>query len=229
VAVEVKVAETWTLKQLEEALAKQLPTRGSTCFSDGLSPPSGTQFDRLHVGYLTRFHGKPQQSADHVPSIVAAGAGIHVNESERLVAHHFQDVGVATDEQPRLVPAEFPRGFPIIIARVPADMRHVGSDALAIPNEILGKLSPKFRTVNVSVHAPDWPERPEPIEHLDGTEVSRMPNLVTFGEVSKNGVVQKSVCVGEQPDSHSPAYAAPILDSYSKRSSDEMSLHRDDL
>src|ERR1017187_3812717 len=61
---------------------------------DGWSPPARTQFDCLHAGYLPAFHRKSQQGSDEVPSIVAAGAGIHVNEAERLVAHDFQDVGV---------------------------------------------------------------------------------------------------------------------------------------
>jgi hypothetical protein len=47
--------------------------------SGSLSPPARTQFDCLHAGYLSGFHGKSQQSADDVPSIVAAGAGVHVN------------------------------------------------------------------------------------------------------------------------------------------------------
>ena len=44
-----------------------------------MSPPARTQFDCLHAGYLPAIHGKSQQGSDEVPSIVAAGAGIHVN------------------------------------------------------------------------------------------------------------------------------------------------------
>ncbi len=65
---------------------------------DDLSPPARTQFDCLHAGYLPGFHGKSQQSADEVPSIVAAGTRIHVKESEGLAVHDFQDVGVVADE-----------------------------------------------------------------------------------------------------------------------------------
>jgi hypothetical protein len=36
-----------------------------------------------------------------------------------------------------------------------------------------------------------------------------VPDLVAFGEMTENSVVQKSVCVGEQTDSHSSAYAPP--------------------
>ncbi len=56
------------------------------------STPARSQFDCLDAGYLPAFHSKSQQSADDVPAIVAARAGIHVNEAERLVPHDFQDV-----------------------------------------------------------------------------------------------------------------------------------------
>jgi hypothetical protein len=42
--------------------------------ANGLSMPARTQFDCLHAAYLPGFHGKWQQSADEVPSVVAAGA-----------------------------------------------------------------------------------------------------------------------------------------------------------
>jgi hypothetical protein len=63
-----------------------------TPVAGGWSPPARAQFGCLHAGYLPGFHGKSQQSADDVPSIVPAGTRIHMNEFERLVAHDFQDV-----------------------------------------------------------------------------------------------------------------------------------------
>jgi len=113
-------------------------SEASTCFSGRLSPRARTKFDCLHAGYFPAFHGKSQQSADDVPSVVAAGAGIHVNESERLVAHDFQDVGVAAYEQTRPQPTDFLPGPAVVVAGIPADVRHVDVEALALPNEILG-------------------------------------------------------------------------------------------
>jgi hypothetical protein len=105
----------------------------STCFSDGLSPPARTQFDCLHAGYLPAFHCKSQQGSDDVPSIVAAGAGIHVNESERLVAHDFQDVGVTADEHARAQPTDFLSCPTVIVAGIAAEVRQVaGPSALTI-------------------------------------------------------------------------------------------------
>ena len=142
-----------------------------------------------------------------MPAMMATSAGIHVNEAQRLVAHDFQDVGMTADEETRPQPLNFLSCAPVVIAWIPSDVGHVDGDALAIPNEILGNFKTEFRTVNISVYAPDWLEGLELIQNLDCPEVARVPDLVAFGEMAEDSVVEKSVCVGEQTDSHSPAYA----------------------
>jgi hypothetical protein len=128
-----------------------------------LSPPARTEFDCLHAGYLPAFHGKSQQGSDDVPSIVAAGAD-SCERGRRLVAHDFQDVGVAADEQARPQPMNFLPCTPVVIAGIPADVGHVEVEALALPNEILRQIGAEFRPVNVPVNAPD---------RLEGSETSR--------------------------------------------------------
>ena len=155
-----------------------------------------------------------------MPSVVAASAGIHVNEAERLVAHDLQDVGVTADEQTRPQPLDFLPRTAVVIAGVSSDVGHVDCDALAIPNEVFGNFKTELRTVNISINTTDWLEGPEPGENVDRPEVARVPDLVALGEMPENSVVQKSVCVGEQTDSHSPAYA---------RSSDENEMRLCDL
>ncbi len=106
-------------------------------------------------------------------------------------------------------------------------MGHVNCDALAIPNEILRNFSAEFCAVNIPVNAPDWLEGLEPIQNLDRPEVARMPNLVAFGEMPGNRVVEKSVGVGEQPDSQFPAYARlQIFRQVPRRSSEEAKWDR---
>ena len=90
-------------------------------------------------------------------------------------------------------------------------MGHVDGDALAFPYQILLEVGAEFRPVNVPVNSAYRPEGPEPIQNLDRPEVARVPNIVAFGEMPENSIVQKSVCVGEQPDSHSSAYAPPNI------------------
>ena len=181
--------------------------RGSTfrASDDGLLSPTRTQLDCLHVGYLSGFHSKSQQGPDEVPSVVAAGAGIHVNQSERLVTHDFQNVRVAADEQARPQPTDFLPGPTVVIAGIPADMGHVDVEALAYPNEIFRQVIAERSAIDVAVNTTHGFECSEAIQHFARSEIARVPHLVAFGEVTEDSVIQKAVGVGQQPDSHSPS------------------------
>jgi hypothetical protein len=166
-----------------------------------------SELDCLDAGNLAAIDGETQKRPDMMPAIVAAGAGIHMNKTERRVAHDFEDVRVAADEQGGSQPLHFLPGAPIVISGVASDVGHVNRDALAIPNEVFGNLETEFRAVNIPVNAPNGFERPEPGENLYRAEIARVPDFVAAGEVPEDGVVEKAMCVGEQADSHSSAYA----------------------
>lgn len=193
----------------------RIPTQARRC--PRVRPPDGSgssprpHLECLYARYLSGFHRKSQQGPHEVPSIVAARAGIHVQKLESGISHYLQDVRVTAHEQPRVVPADFLYGPPIVIARIPADMSHVDGDPVAIPYKICWQIGSEFCAVNISVNTPDWLEGPESIENLDRPEVARMPNLVALRKMTEHGVIQKTVCVGEQPDSHSPAYPSSIF------------------
>jgi hypothetical protein len=163
--------------------------------SHGLSP-AGSKLYCFNAGNLAAFDPETQNCPDMMPAIVSASAGIHVHETERPVAHDFQDVGVTADEQTGPEPLDFLPRAPVVIARIPSDVGHVNCDALAIPNEIRGNFGTEFRSVDVPVSAPDRSEGAEPMQNLNRPEVASVPNLVAFGEMPENSVVQKSVCVG---------------------------------
>jgi hypothetical protein len=176
-----------------------------------LPSPARTQFDCLDLGYFASLHGESQQGAHEMPSVVTASTGVHMKQSEHLVAHDLQDMRVAADEQTGSQTSKFHPCSPVVIAWVAPYVGHVNVDALALPGEIGRQIGAEFGTVKIPVNASDWPKGPEQIQNLDRPEVACVPNLVAFGEMPENSVVQKSVCVGEQPDSHSPAYALPIF------------------
>jgi hypothetical protein len=162
----------------QSAFGYEPKTQTCTAVFDGWPQPRGpisTAFDR-----------KSQQGSNQMPSIVAAGAGVHVNESERLIAHDFQDVGVAADEQARPQPTDFLPGTPVVIAWIPADVRHVDFDALALPDEIASQVGAEFLPVDVPVNSPDRFERPETIQYVRRPEVSRVPHFITLGKVMEN-------------------------------------------
>lgn len=76
-----------------------------------------------------------------------------------------------------------------------------------MPDQIARQIGSKVRTVDISVDAADRLEVPQPIQNLGSPEIACVPQLVAFGEMPENSIVQKSVGVGEQANSHSSGYA----------------------
>lgn len=137
---------------------------------------------------------------------MAARAGIHVNQAKRLVAHDFQDVGVTADKEAGPQPPEFLAGSCVVIAWIAPDVRHVYADALAFPDEIPRQVSTQLRAVNVPVNSAQEFKVSQSIQYFERPEISRVPYLIAFGKVLEDGVIEKAMGVGEQPDSHSPSY-----------------------
>jgi len=131
-----------------------------------------------------------------VPSMMTAGTRIHMEKAECLIAHDFQNVGMTADEQSRPLPAELLQCTPVVITRIAADVCHIACEAIAIPDEILRDIGTEPSAVDVSVNAPKRLERPERLQNIDRSEVACVPDLIAFGEMPENSVVEKSVCVG---------------------------------
>jgi hypothetical protein len=63
--------------------------------SDNFWFPARTQLDCLDAGDFPAINGESQQGADNVPSLMTAGAGIHVQKLERGISYYLQDVVTA--------------------------------------------------------------------------------------------------------------------------------------
>ncbi len=57
-----------------------------------------------------------------MPAVMTAGTGVHVNQAECGVAHHFQNVGVAKNKKARFDAGQITFHAGIVIAGVPADV-----------------------------------------------------------------------------------------------------------
>jgi hypothetical protein len=113
---------------------------------------------------------------------------------------------VTADEETRTDSPEFLTGSLVVVAWITSDMGHIDREALAFPNEIPRQFGAEFRTVHIPVNTANCLKGPEAVQKLDSPEVTGVPYLVALGEVMKQGVVRKAMCVGKQPDSHSPSY-----------------------
>ena len=57
------------------------------------------EFDYLAVGGSAVGYGQFHQSANFLPSLLAGGSGIDVQEAELLVVDYFKDMRVSVDHQ----------------------------------------------------------------------------------------------------------------------------------
>ncbi len=156
---------------------------------------AGAQFDGLHLGYLSAFHSESQQGSNQMPSVVAARARVHVKQSERLVAHHFQDVGVAADEQARPQSTDFHPGATVVVPGIAANVRNIYAEAFALPGQIQREFSAQLRAVDVPVDSAQSLKASQSIQHFRRPEISGVPYLIAFREVFEDSVIQKTMRV----------------------------------
>jgi hypothetical protein len=112
---------------------------------------------------------------------------------------------VTADEKVRTNPIESRPRPEVVIAGISADMDHVDLDALAIPDKIEGEAGPEVRAVDIPIDAADGLECFQPVQDLKRSEIARVPQFVTLGEIGEDRFVEKAMIVGEEADSHSSA------------------------
>jgi hypothetical protein len=91
----------------------------------------------------------------------------------------------------------------VVIARIAANVRHIDANALTLPGEILRQLGAQLRVVNVPVDPAQGFKVSQSIKDFLRPKISRMPDLITLSGLTEDRVIQKSMRVGKQPDSHS--------------------------
>jgi hypothetical protein len=170
------------------------------------SAASVAKFDGFQIRDFSGLHGEEEDSSHQMPAVMAAGAGVHVNQAQCGVAHHLQNMGVAADEKAGFDAGKISFHAGVVVAGVAADMGHVDAEPFAIPAEVLGQVGAEFGAINVAVHSPDWFEFSKLIEDLRGSEVTSVPELIAVGKVGEKCFVQKAMRVREQADSHAPCW-----------------------
>jgi hypothetical protein len=133
--------------------------------------------------------------------MVPASSRVHVQEVRGGIAHNPQDMRMSSEEERWLRGSDFFPGVRGVIARVPANVSHVDPDAKAVPVEVFGDVAADFVSVDIAV---DGAERLESLKLTKNvrSEITGVPNFVTFGEVLEDGVVEKSVRVGHEANAH---------------------------
>jgi hypothetical protein len=131
---------------------------------------------------------------------MSARSRVHVHQTQRLIAHVFQDMGMPTDKQARLQSAQFLRRSPVVVARISTDVGHVDLQAVTLPGEILFQFRSQIRAIDISEDSTYGPECTQLLQHSQRPEVASVPEFIAIGKLPKYFVVEKAMCVGKQPD-----------------------------
>src|SRR3982074_3355006 len=118
-----------------------------------------------------------------MPAVVSAGAGLHVEQLQRRVAHDFQNVGVAADEEIGPESLEFGFSGGVVITWIAADVGHKNAQNVAIPGKILRDIGTDLSAVHVAVNCSGRPEAAELFEDFRSAEVARVPDFIAAREM----------------------------------------------
>jgi hypothetical protein len=86
-------------------------------------------------------------------------------------------------------------------------MSHVDLDAMAVPVKVFADLAANVLAVDIAVDGSDGLKIPKPAEDA-GSEVTSVPDFVTFSEVPEDRIVEKAVGVGHEANAHASGMIA---------------------
>jgi len=156
--------------------------------------------------------------------MVSAGARVHVQQVRGGVAHDPEDMGMARDEERRLGGGDFFPGVRRVIARVAAHVSHVDIEAEAAPVKVFTDPAADLGSVDIAVDGAEGLESLKATEDA-WSEVTSVPDFVTFSEVFEDCVVEKAVRVGHEAYAHASGMITCREDSLSPGALEVVRLH----
>ena len=127
--------------------------------------------------------GEPHYGALLVPSLQTCRTGIDVEQTERLVVFHFQNMTVAADEQLRRHGVDLRAYAAVVVAGIAADMLHQHVNVFAFEPQLLFIHQPQVTAVAVAAYRPEGSEFSKSLSHLCRTDVAGMPYFVAGLEI----------------------------------------------
>ena len=155
-------------------------------------------FTDFHVLELPVFDAEAEGGADQMEALDAGGTGVEDHHVVVFVVDHFQDVGVAADEDLRAVGFDQAQGAIVVAAGVAADVGH--QHAHPVLFEVAHHLGEVAYVVAVAV-AEDADQRLEGGDLRIGgliAEIPSMPDHVDRCQKIFQLLVEVSVGVGDQ-------------------------------
>ena len=141
------------------------------------------------------------ECSDFLPSERAGRSGIDVEQAERLVVDHAQNMAVAGYHQCYSVLNERTLHSGAVVPRIASYVAEPHSHSLAVEDFTLGNTAAHIRVVDVAADGSDRRYLGEAFDDGVVTDIAGMPNFPAVGEVS--GIAVVPIGVGVAQDSYS--------------------------
>lgn len=135
-----------------------------------------------------------------VKSLLAQGAGVHVEQVQFFIPHHPEDVRMPADEQIRGIFAEgFPHA-PVVAARIAANVGHPHFHAFQGEALVLGPVSAYLMVVYIAVHGPYRRALGQAVGEGEGAYIPGVPDLIRLPQQALGGAVEQAVGIADEGD-----------------------------
>lgn len=112
-----------------------------------------SQFNHFAVFHLPVINHKADYCSPGMPALFSRRTGIHVEALKFLIVDHFQNMGMAANEQLGGMGGQFFFHGWRILPRITPNMCHKNIHFFCFPSQIFGESMPDFRSVDISVYA----------------------------------------------------------------------------
>lgn len=156
------------------------------------------QLYHLHVGDPAGIEGKAHQRPDRLLTVSAGSPGIDDQSVKIAVIHDLEDMAMAANEHLGRVHLKAPINIARVMARIAADMRKPDGNALQSELPFFRIAATQLLPVGIAINEANGFEGLETVGHIEGENISGMPDLVAIREISKITIVPKTMGIGKE-------------------------------
>lgn len=141
------------------------------------------EVEHFHIVDLSVIDMETQSGAHDMPPLVATGTRVDIEEVVALVAHHFQNMGMAAHENVRADSLNQFSGSQVVVAGAASNVGHQDSQPFALEFNVLRAFAADVLAVAVAADPPEGLEGGNAAaEFLSAAKVPGVPEFVHRGK-----------------------------------------------
>lgn len=148
---------------------------------------------------------KPHQCAHLMEAVPACRTRVDVQASDSRVVHHFQQMRVTRNEEPRRMRINLATDAGIVFAGIAPNVLHQHIHLLTLPPIGLRESDTDIAAVDVAIHRTQWSDFCQSVSHFHDADVARVPNFIAVLEMLCIAFVPTAMRVRKQPYASHPA------------------------